>query len=75
MAFSVMFTFLLYIILKGKHCQRPIAVVGVVDHLGPGAALSVIQGTWESLGQQALPTSDFKIPYLLTVLLSIPFNY
>ena len=34
MGFSAMFTFQLQIILKGKQCRRPIAVMGVVDHLG-----------------------------------------
>ena len=29
-----MFAFQLQIILRGKHCRRPIAVTGVVDHLG-----------------------------------------
>ena len=31
--FSAMFTFQLQIIPRGKHCQRSIAVMGVVDHL------------------------------------------
>ena len=34
MGFSSMFTSQLYIILRGKHCRRPIAVMGVVDTLG-----------------------------------------
>ena len=34
MGFSATFMFQLYIILRSKHCRRPIAVMGVVDHLG-----------------------------------------
>ena len=35
MGFSAMFTSQLQVILRGKHCRRPIAVMGVVDTLGP----------------------------------------
>ena len=39
MGFSAMFTFYLQIIPQGKHCQCFIAVMGVVDYLGPSLQL------------------------------------
>ena len=32
--FSAMFTFKVYIILRGKHCRHPIAIMEVEDYLG-----------------------------------------
>ena len=40
MGFSTMFTFKLYILLRGKNCWCPIAVMGVADYLGPELMLS-----------------------------------
>ena len=56
-----MFTFQLQIILEGKHCWCPIAVMGVVDHLG----ISLINLSYEVDFSQLIKHYIYKIRPLL----------
>ena len=51
MGFSAMFNFQLQIILRGKHCLCPIAVMGVVHHLGPSVAARQSLGSLQTVFQ------------------------